>query len=130
MQEPTSSSELVPIRPKSLHTLRPWWLAAPLVAVTATAAGSYWAMSPRSSNLSGMNLLPANSTMAVQVAIDRGDWLRLKQLGTPASRAILGEQKRRRYRALDRADPDSERCRSARRAKFDSADIFSSNAVN
>ncbi len=89
MQEPTSSSELAPIRPKSRQPLRPWWLAAPLVAVTATAAGSYWAMSPRSSNLSGMNLLPANTTMAVQVAIDRGDWLRLKQLGTPASRAIL-----------------------------------------
>jgi Protein of unknown function (DUF3352) len=90
MQEPTSSSELAPIRPKSSHFRRPWWLAAPVgVMIAATAAGSYWAMSPRSSNLSGMNLLPANTTMAIQVAIDRGDWLRIKQLGTPTSRAIL-----------------------------------------
>jgi Protein of unknown function (DUF3352) len=89
MQEPTSSSELAPIRPKSRRSRSSWLLAVPVVAVTAAAAGSYWAMSPRSSNLSGMNLLPANTTLAAQVSIDRGDWLRFKQLGTPASRAIL-----------------------------------------
>jgi Protein of unknown function (DUF3352) len=86
MQEPTSSG-LIPFRPKSRP--RPWWLVAAPIAILATAAGSYWAMSPRSSQLSGMNLLPANTTVAAQVAIDRSDWLRLRQVGTSASREIV-----------------------------------------
>jgi Protein of unknown function (DUF3352) len=90
MQEPKSSSsaELAPLRSNSQPSRRLWWLIAP-VAIAAGAGGSYWAMAPRSSNLMGMSLVPANSTLVAQVSIDRWEWLRLRQLGTPSSRAIL-----------------------------------------
>jgi Protein of unknown function (DUF3352) len=87
MQEPISG-DLTPFHPKPQRR-RLWWLFVAPIAVFATVAGGYIAMTPQVSKLSGMNLLPANTTMAAQVAIDRSDWLRLKDLGTPASRAIL-----------------------------------------
>jgi hypothetical protein len=86
MQEPISVG-LTPFNPQPRRRL--WWLFVAPVAVVATLGGSYWAIIPRASKLTGMSLLPANTTMAAQITVDRSDWLRLKQLGTPASRAIL-----------------------------------------
>jgi Protein of unknown function (DUF3352) len=86
MQEPISSG-LSPFHPKPRR--RPWWLFVAPIAIVATVGGSYWAMTPGVSKLNGLYLLPANTIIAAQVAIDRSDWLRLRQLGTPASRAIL-----------------------------------------
>ena len=82
------SGDLAPFHPKPPHR-RPRWLFVAPIAVVATVTGSYMAMTPRVSKLNGMNLLPANTIMAAQIAIDRSDWLRLKDMGTPASRAIL-----------------------------------------
>jgi Protein of unknown function (DUF3352) len=87
MQEPISG-DLTPFYPKPRRRLS-WWLFVAPIAVAATATGGYMAMTPSVSKLNGMSLLPANSTMAAQVAIDRSDWLHLKDLGTPASRSIL-----------------------------------------
>ncbi len=87
MQEPISG-DLTPFHPKTQRR-RPWWLFVAPVAVVATVAGGYMAMAPPVSKLNGMNLLPANTIIAAQIAIDRSDWLRLKNMGTPASRAIL-----------------------------------------
>jgi hypothetical protein len=86
MQEPISSG-LSRFYPKPRR--RPWWLFVAPIAVVATLAGSYWAMMPSVSKLNGMNLLPANTTMAAQVTINRFNWFRLRQLGTPASRSLL-----------------------------------------
>jgi Protein of unknown function (DUF3352) len=87
MQEPISG-DLTPFYPKPQRR-RPWWLFVAPIAVVATFAGGYMAMTPPVSKLNGMSLLPANTIMAAQVAIDRSDWLRLKDMGTPASRGIL-----------------------------------------
>jgi hypothetical protein len=86
MQEPISG-DLTPFH--SQPRRRPWWLFVVPIAVIATVAGGYVAMTPPVSKLNGMNLLPANTIMAAQVAIDRSGWLRLKDLGTPASRSLL-----------------------------------------
>ncbi len=86
MQEPISGN-LTPFYPKPQRRhLR--WLAA-LVAAVATLTGGYMAMTPSVSKLSGMSLLPASTTVAAQISIDRADWLRLRGLGTPASRVVL-----------------------------------------
>ena len=86
MQEPISGG-LTPFHLKPRR--HPWWLFIVPIAVVTTVAGSYVAMQPSVSKLNGLNLLPANTTMAAQIAIDRSDWLRLRNLGTPASREIL-----------------------------------------
>jgi Protein of unknown function (DUF3352) len=85
MQEPISG-ELAPFHPKRR---RPWWLAAVPIAGIGALAGGYLALTPPVSKLRGLDLIPANSTVAAQVTIDRADWSRLKELGTPASRGIL-----------------------------------------
>jgi hypothetical protein len=87
MQEPISG-DLTPFHPKPQRR-RPWWLFVAPIAIVATAAGSYVAMTPPVSKLNGMSLLPANTTIAAQFSINRSDWLRLKDAGTPASQAIL-----------------------------------------
>jgi Protein of unknown function (DUF3352) len=87
MQEPISG-DLTPFHPKPRRR-RPWWLFVAPIAVVATATGGYMAMTPAVSQLNGLNLMPANTIMVAQIAIDRSDWLRLKAMGTPASRAIL-----------------------------------------
>jgi Protein of unknown function (DUF3352) len=86
MQEPISG-DLTPFHPKLRR--QPWWLFVAPIAVVAMVVGGYLAMTPPVSKLNGMNLLPANTIMAAQIAIDRSDWLRLKDMGTPASRSIL-----------------------------------------
>ncbi len=87
MQEPISGN-LTPFYPKPPRR-RLWWLFVTPIAVFATVAGSYMAMTPRVSKLNGINLLPTNTIMAAQISIGRSDWLRLRELGTPASRSIL-----------------------------------------
>jgi Protein of unknown function (DUF3352) len=84
MQEPISESSLLPQSRR-----RPWWLFVAPIFVVAALVSSYWAVTPRRSKLIGMSLLPANTVMAAQIAIDRSAWLQLKQLGTVASRAML-----------------------------------------
>jgi Protein of unknown function (DUF3352) len=90
MSQPTSS-QLAHPRPQSQR--RPWlWLGLP-IAITATAAGSYWAMQPtRSKTFTGANLLPPNTLVATTLVVDRSEWQRLRQLGTPPSRALLEQQ--------------------------------------
>jgi Protein of unknown function (DUF3352) len=87
MQEPISG-DLTPFHPKPQRR-RPWWLFVAPIAAVAAVTGGYMAMTPAVSKLNGMSLLPANTIIAAQIAIDRSDWLRIKDLGTPASRAIL-----------------------------------------
>ncbi len=87
MQEPISGA-LTPFHPQPQRR-RPWWLFIAPIAVVATVAGGYVAMTPTVSKLNGMNLLPANTILAAQISIDRSDWLRLREMGTPASRSIL-----------------------------------------
>ncbi len=91
MQEPIPG-DLTPFHPPKHQRRRPWWLfIAPIVPVAAVTGG-YISMTPGVSKLGGMNLLPANTTMVAQISIDRSDWLRVKDLGTLASRAILDRE--------------------------------------
>jgi Protein of unknown function (DUF3352) len=88
---PSTASQLIPRQPRK-RANKLWLFALPIVLM-ATAAGSYLALKPNGSkNFTGINLLPANTLMATALVVDRSDWSRVRQLGTPASRAWL-EQK-------------------------------------